>query len=84
MEGFIDASGIMNQENDHSSTTRWIFTLKSDVLSWVSKKQTCIIDSTMTSKFVLVVAGSKETMDLESTVRNSDIAQVYDTNLYNM
>ena len=37
IEGFTDASWITNQE-DHSSTSGWIFTLGGGAISWGSKK----------------------------------------------
>ncbi|XP_071740937.1 secreted RxLR effector protein 161-like [Rutidosis leptorrhynchoides] len=46
LEGYLDASWITNVE-DHSSTTGWIFLLGGCAISWASKKQTCITNSTM-------------------------------------
>ncbi|XP_071740160.1 secreted RxLR effector protein 161-like [Rutidosis leptorrhynchoides] len=59
LEGYSDASWITNVE-DHSSTTGWIFLVGGGAISWASKKQTCIINSTMESKFVALAAAAKE------------------------
>ena len=60
LEGFTDASWITDQRDDHASTSGWIFTLGGGVISWASKKQTCISDSTMASEFIALAAGGKE------------------------
>ncbi|KAM0055964.1 putative RNA-directed DNA polymerase [Helianthus debilis subsp. tardiflorus] len=59
IEGYSDASWINNKE-DHSSTTGWVFLLGGGAISWASKKQTCITDSTMESEFVALAAAGKE------------------------
>ena len=59
MEGFSDASWIINSE-DHSSTSGWIFTLGGGAVSWGSKKQTCIADSTMSAEFIALASTCKE------------------------
>ncbi|XP_043703860.1 secreted RxLR effector protein 161-like [Telopea speciosissima] len=59
LEGYTDASWIIESE-DHSSTSGWIFTLGGGAVSWGSKKQTCIDDSTMAAEFVALAFGSKE------------------------
>ncbi|CAM8945117.1 unnamed protein product [Rhodiola kirilowii] len=48
IEGYSDASWISNEE-DHSSTSGWVFLLGGGAISWASKKQTCISSSTMES-----------------------------------
>nr|GEX47499.1 zinc finger, CCHC-type [Tanacetum cinerariifolium] len=58
-EGYSDASWITNSE-DHTSTTGWVFLVDGGVISWASKKQTCITDSMMESKFVALDAAGKE------------------------
>nr|GEU81760.1 hypothetical protein [Tanacetum cinerariifolium] len=59
IEGYFDASWINNME-DHSFTSGWIFLLGGGVISCASKKQTCITSSTIESKFVaLAAAGNK-------------------------
>ncbi|XP_071727795.1 secreted RxLR effector protein 161-like [Rutidosis leptorrhynchoides] len=59
LEGYSDASWITIME-DLSSTTGWIFLLGGGVISWASKKQICITNSTMESQFVaLAVAGNE-------------------------
>ncbi|XP_071712540.1 secreted RxLR effector protein 161-like [Rutidosis leptorrhynchoides] len=59
IEGYSDASWITNVE-DHSSTTGWVFLLGGGAISWASKKQTCITNSTMESEFVALAAAGKE------------------------
>ncbi|XP_071729156.1 secreted RxLR effector protein 161-like [Rutidosis leptorrhynchoides] len=59
LEGYLDASWITNIE-DHSSTTGWIFLLGGEAISWASKKQTCITNSTMESEFVALAAAGNE------------------------
>ncbi|KAG8482909.1 hypothetical protein CXB51_024232 [Gossypium anomalum] len=59
LEGYSDASWITSLE-DHASTSGWIFILGRGVISWGSKKQTCITDSTMTAEFITLAAAFKE------------------------
>ncbi|KAL1356069.1 hypothetical protein AAHE18_05G157000 [Arachis hypogaea] len=59
LEGYTDASWISYTE-DHASTSGWIFTLGGGAVSWGSKKQTCITDSTMAAEFVALAAANKE------------------------
>ena len=59
LEGYSDASWITNPE-DHSSTSGWVFLLGGGAISWASKKQTCITNSTMESEFVALAAAGKE------------------------
>jgi hypothetical protein len=59
IEGFSDASWITNLE-DHSSTSGWVFLLGGGAISWASKKQTCITNSTMESEFVALASAGKE------------------------
>nr|KAJ0215080.1 hypothetical protein LSAT_V11C300102060 [Lactuca sativa] len=59
LEGYLDASWINNLE-DHSSTSGWVFLLRGGAISWASKKQTCITNSTMESEFVALSAAGKE------------------------
>ncbi|GJT58559.1 zinc finger, CCHC-type containing protein [Tanacetum coccineum] len=62
LEGYTDASWISNTE-DNSSTSGWVFLLGGGVISWASKKQTCITGSTMESEFVaLAAAGNAATL----------------------
>jgi hypothetical protein len=48
MEGYSDAS-LMTSSSDNKSTSGWIFSLGGGVISWASKKQTCISHSTITT-----------------------------------
>jgi hypothetical protein len=59
IEGYSDASWITNME-DHSSTSGWVFLLGGGAISWASKKQTCITNSTMESEFVALAAAGNE------------------------
>ncbi|GJW11885.1 zinc finger, CCHC-type containing protein [Tanacetum coccineum] len=59
LEGYTDASRITNQE-DYASTSGWIFTLGGGAVSWGSKKQSCLTDSTMAAEFVAVAPCCKE------------------------
>ncbi|GJY11762.1 zinc finger, CCHC-type containing protein, partial [Tanacetum coccineum] len=59
LEGYTDASWISNTE-DNSSTSGWVFLLSGGVISWASKKQTCITGLTMESKFVALADAGKE------------------------
>nr|KAJ0209090.1 hypothetical protein LSAT_V11C400189260 [Lactuca sativa] len=59
LEGYLDANWINNLE-DHSSTNGWVFLLGGGAISWASKKQTCITNSTMDSEFVALSAAGKE------------------------
>nr|GEY71114.1 zinc finger, CCHC-type [Tanacetum cinerariifolium] len=45
---------------DNSSTSGWVFLLGGGVISWASKKQTCITGSTMKSEFVALAAAGKK------------------------
>nr|GEZ33640.1 zinc finger, CCHC-type [Tanacetum cinerariifolium] len=57
--GYSDASWINNTE-DHSSTSGWVFLLGGCAICWASKKQTCITGSTMESEFVALAAAGNE------------------------
>ncbi|GJZ36377.1 zinc finger, CCHC-type containing protein [Tanacetum coccineum] len=47
-------------DEDNSSTSGWVFLLGGGVISWASKKQTCITGSTMEYEFVALAATYKE------------------------
>ena len=59
LEGYSDASWITSV-SDNKSTSGWIFTLGRGVISWASKKQTCISHSTMESEFIALAVVGKE------------------------
>ncbi|GJS85972.1 zinc finger, CCHC-type containing protein, partial [Tanacetum coccineum] len=59
LEGYTNASWISNTENN-SSTSGWVFLLGGGVISWASKKQTCITGSTMEYEFMALAAAGKE------------------------
>ncbi|CAM8975229.1 unnamed protein product [Rhodiola kirilowii] len=64
---FSDASWISNEE-DHSSTSGWVFLLGGGAISWASKKQICINSSTMESEFVALAVASKEAEWLKNMI----------------
>ncbi|GKD62533.1 hypothetical protein Tco_1300042, partial [Tanacetum coccineum] len=51
---------VLNNTEDNSSTSGWVFLLGGGVISWASKKQTCITNSTIESEFVALAAAGKE------------------------
>nr|GEY00217.1 hypothetical protein [Tanacetum cinerariifolium] len=57
--GYTDASWISNTK-DNSSTSGWVFLLDGGLISWASKKQTCITSSTMKYEFVALAAAGKK------------------------
>nr|GEW48135.1 zinc finger, CCHC-type [Tanacetum cinerariifolium] len=59
LEGYTDASWIIITK-DNSSTSSWVFLLRGCVISWASKKHSCITNSTMESDFVTLAAACKE------------------------
>ncbi|GJR05768.1 hypothetical protein Tco_0528752 [Tanacetum coccineum] len=58
LEGYFEASWTTNSE-DHTSTTGWVFLLDGGTISWASKKQTCITDSTIEAEFVALATADK-------------------------
>ncbi|GJY21998.1 zinc finger, CCHC-type containing protein [Tanacetum coccineum] len=59
LECYTDARWISNTENN-LSTSGWVFLLGGGVISWASKKQTCITGSTVESKFVALGTAGKD------------------------
>ena len=59
LESYTDASWITST-HDKMSTSGWIFILGGGVVSWASKKQTCITHSTMESEFIALATMGKE------------------------
>nr|KAJ0200602.1 hypothetical protein LSAT_V11C600333090 [Lactuca sativa] len=72
LEGYLEASWINNLE-DHSSTSGWVFLLGGGAISWASKKQTCITNSTMESEFVALSATGKEAEWLRNLIYESPL-----------
>ncbi|GJY28800.1 zinc finger, CCHC-type containing protein [Tanacetum coccineum] len=72
LEGYSDASWINYVENS-SSTSGWVFLLGGCVISWASKKQTCITGSTMESEFVALVVAGKEAEWLRNLIHEIPI-----------
>jgi hypothetical protein len=60
LEGYTDASNWITDNDDHKSTSGWIFTLGRRAISWDSKKQTLITNSTMAAEYVALASYSKE------------------------
>ncbi|GJQ98485.1 zinc finger, CCHC-type containing protein [Tanacetum coccineum] len=67
IEGYSDGSWINNME-DHSSTSGWVFLLGGGEISWALKKQTCITSSTMKSEFMALAAAGNEAEWLRNLV----------------
>nr|GEY10333.1 zinc finger, CCHC-type [Tanacetum cinerariifolium] len=67
IEGYSDASWINNME-DHSSTSGWVFLLGGGAIFWASQKQTCITSSTIESEFVALAAAGNEAEWLRNLV----------------
>ncbi|GJY37516.1 hypothetical protein Tco_0422894 [Tanacetum coccineum] len=71
LEGYTDASWI-NNSKDNSSTSGWVILLGGGAISWESKKQTCITDSTIEYEFVALAAaeyqGEKKSKTSETTL----------------
>ncbi|GJV19594.1 zinc finger, CCHC-type containing protein [Tanacetum coccineum] len=59
LEGYSYTSWITNSE-DHTSIASWVFLLGEGAISWASKKQTYITDSTMEAEFIALAAAGKE------------------------
>ncbi|CAM8928284.1 unnamed protein product [Rhodiola kirilowii] len=74
IEGYSDASWISNEE-DHSSTSGWVFLLGGGAISWASKKQTCISCSTMESEFIALAAASKEAEWLKNMIHEIPLCE---------
>ncbi|GJY15096.1 hypothetical protein Tco_0385518 [Tanacetum coccineum] len=72
LEGYSDASWI-NHVEDSSSTSSWVFLLWGGVISWASKKQTCITGSTIESEFVALAAAGKEEEWLRNLIHDIPI-----------
>lgn len=52
------ASWIIDQD-DHTLTSHWVFMPRGGAISWSSKKQTCILDSTIATEFIALASDSK-------------------------
>nr|GEZ43209.1 zinc finger, CCHC-type [Tanacetum cinerariifolium] len=51
---------VLNNTEDNSSTSGWVFLLGGGAISWAFKKQTCITCSTIEYEFVALAAAGKE------------------------
>ncbi|XP_060201820.1 secreted RxLR effector protein 161-like [Lycium barbarum] len=69
LEGYSDASWISDRV-DHASTSGWIFMLGGGAISWGSKKQKCITESTIASEFIALASASKEAEWLRDLLYN--------------
>ncbi|KAL6316591.1 hypothetical protein AAG906_018846 [Vitis piasezkii] len=83
LEGYSDASWI-SSVGDNLSTIGWVFTLGGGVVSWGSKKQTCISHSTMEAEFIALAAIGKEAewlrdlmMDIPFTANNVSTVSIH-------
>nr|GEV30536.1 hypothetical protein [Tanacetum cinerariifolium] len=81
LEACSDASWI-NHVEDSSSTSRWMFLLGGGAISWASKKQTCITDSTMEYEFVAlsnvaVMSSASSTVSYTSVYTDSEPGRVF-------
>nr|GEZ85123.1 zinc finger, CCHC-type [Tanacetum cinerariifolium]GEZ85759.1 zinc finger, CCHC-type [Tanacetum cinerariifolium] len=72
LEAYSDASWI-NHVEDSSFTSGWVLLLRGGAISWASKKQTCIIGSTMESEFVALAAAGKEAEWLRNLIHEIPI-----------
>ncbi|GJR84223.1 retrovirus-related pol polyprotein from transposon TNT 1-94 [Tanacetum coccineum] len=72
LEGYSNASWI-NHSGDSKSTSGWIYTLVRGVVSWASKKQTCISHSTMEAEFIALAAVSKESEWISGSINGYPI-----------
>ncbi|GJX74017.1 zinc finger, CCHC-type containing protein [Tanacetum coccineum] len=59
LEGSTDASWI-NNTKENLSTSGWVVLLGGGAISWASKKQTCITNSTMEYEFIALTAAGKK------------------------
>ena len=59
LEGYCDSNWITNEEKN-SSTSSWVFVYGGGSITWSSKKQICIVDSTMFAKFILLALAVNE------------------------
>nr|GEV20403.1 zinc finger, CCHC-type [Tanacetum cinerariifolium] len=64
---------IFKYLRDSSFTSGWVFLLGGGVISWASKKQTCITGSTMESEFVALAAAGKEAEWLRNLIHEIPI-----------
>jgi hypothetical protein len=77
LAGYLDASWITST-SDNKSTSGYVFTLGGGVISWASKKQTCISHSTMESEFIALAAAKKRgRMANEYVIRHKVVATTY-------
>jgi len=67
LEGFTDSSWITNSK-DYSSTSGWVYPQGVSSISWGSKKQICIANSTMDAEFVALGSTCKEVEWLRNLV----------------
>nr|GEZ45783.1 zinc finger, CCHC-type [Tanacetum cinerariifolium] len=63
---------LSSNTEDNSSTSGWVFLLGGGIISWASKKQTCITSSTMEFKF-LALAAVEDCWEILCNYGNRDI-----------
>ena len=69
MVGFTDSNWAENAV-DRKSTFRYYFSLGSAMVSWFSKKQTCVALSTTDAEYIATCATSKEVVWLRKLLAN--------------
>ncbi|KAL7613364.1 hypothetical protein Lser_V15G08995 [Lactuca serriola] len=67
LKGYSNACWLTNME-DYSSNFGWLLLFGGGSISWASKKQSCITNSTMESKLVALSIASKEAEWLRNLV----------------
>uniref|UniRef100_A0A2P2NJZ2 Retrovirus-related Pol polyprotein from transposon TNT 1-94 n=1 Tax=Rhizophora mucronata TaxID=61149 RepID=A0A2P2NJZ2_RHIMU len=74
IEGYSGACWITDKE-DHISISGWIFMLSGGAISWGFKKQTCIVDSIIATKFIALTLASKEVEWLKNLIYEIPLGQ---------
>ena len=67
-------SSFQSYRDSHKPTFEFVVTLVGEVISWRSVKQSCIIDSTMEVKYVLVSKATKEVIWLRKFLMGLKVA----------
>ncbi|GJU13201.1 hypothetical protein Tco_1135597, partial [Tanacetum coccineum] len=64
---------VLNNTEDNSSTSGWVFLLGGGAIYWASKKQTCITGLIIESKFVALVAACEEAEWLRNLIHETPL-----------
>ncbi|KAH9802373.1 Integrase catalytic domain-containing protein [Citrus sinensis] len=70
--GYTDFD-FMSDKNSRKSTSGYVFTLGSGVISWRSVKQSCIADSTTEAKYVAASEAAKEAVWLRKFLQDLEV-----------